>query len=189
MFRFALILAAIPTYGADLEIRFPALERMIAEQMFTQEGKRYVRGDANQKCKFAYLESPKLGADDIRLKVQARFSGRSALDLFGRCVGLGDSFDFTLTAMPVTKGGAIGLDDVIVTSAKDSYYIRQVRQGIRDSFRKDFKIEVKDQAKRLLEMPTASAIYKQELNEFNLQAVHVTKDALVLSVDFRLVVH
>src|SRR5437879_1114264 len=107
----ALFSISIPALAADLELRYSALERIIADQMFTQEGKRWVRGDATTKCQFAYLESPRLGAEDLRLRVTARFSGRSALDVFGRCVGLGDSFDLNLTALPVAKSGAISLQD------------------------------------------------------------------------------
>src|SRR5205085_5625445 len=86
---------------ADLEIRYSALERMVAAQMFTQEGRRYVRGDKAAKCQYAYLEAPKLSAAGERLQVNARFSGSSALDLFSRCVGMGDSFNLTVTALPV----------------------------------------------------------------------------------------
>ena len=179
---------AIPAAAADLELRFSALERIIAEQMFTQEGKRYVKGSAQAKCQYAYLETPKLGEEETRLRVQARFSGRSALDLFGRCMGMGDSFDLTLTATPVPKDGAIALQDVKVTTVKDSYYIRQVRKSLEQSFKKDFKIEVKDHARRLLEQPSASSIYKQELSDFVLQGIRVTRDALVLAVEFRLIV-
>jgi hypothetical protein len=179
---------AVSAFAADLELRYTALERMIADQMFTQEGKRYVRGNSNARCKYAYLESPKLGADDERLRVTARFSGRSALDVFGACMGMGDSFDLNLTAVPIAKGGAIALQDVKVTTIKDSYYIRKVRAALQQSFQKDFRIEVRDQAKRLLEQPAASARYSQQLDDFALQAVRVTKDALVLVVDFKLVV-
>lgn len=180
-------LVAWPAAAADLELRYSALQRLIADQMFTQEGKRWVKGDPKTKCQFAYLESPRIGEDQERLKITARFSGRSALDLFGRCVGLGDSFDFDLTAAPVAKDGAIFLQDVKVTSAKDSYYIRKVREALRQSFNRNFRIEVKDQAQRLLE-PAPNARYKQELSAFNLQQVKVTHDSLVLVVDFKLVV-
>jgi hypothetical protein len=31
------------------------------------------------------------------------FSGRSALDLFGRCMGLGDSFDVSIRPRPTSR--------------------------------------------------------------------------------------
>ena len=173
-------------FAADLEIRYSALERMVADQMFTQEGKRWVKGDGKTRCQFAYLESPRFGADAARLRVTAKFSGRSALDMFGTCIGMADSFDLTLTATPVAKNGSIALQDVRITTVKDSYYIRRVRAALALGFQKDFRIEVKDQARKLLEQPSQK--YSQQLSAFQLEDVRVSNDALVLVVDFKLVV-
>lgn len=188
-FALALFLSASSLYAADLELRYGALERIISEQMFTQDGRRYVRGNASAKCQYAYLEHPRLSSDDSRLRVTAKFSGRSALDVFGRCVGLGDSFDLTITATPVARNGAIAFQDANVSTAKDSYYIRRVRRALAQSFSKDFKVEVRDQAKRMLESssPPGSA-YQPELSRFELNGVRVASDALVLEVEFKLVV-
>ena len=78
-----LLASAMPARTAELELRYGAIERLIADQLFSQEGRLYVRGNKTTKCKFAYLESPKVGAIDGRLRVSARFSGRTALDMFG----------------------------------------------------------------------------------------------------------
>jgi len=185
----AVLLAfAAQAFPADLEIRYSALERMVAGQMFTQEGRRYVRGNRAARCQYAYLEAPKLSAAGGRLQVAARFSGRSAMDLFSRCVGMGDSFDLTITALPVPRKGAIAFQDTQVSTPKDSYYIRRVRTAMMHSFDQDFKIEIRDQARRLLEQPAASAVYQQELKDLDLTGIRVTPDALVLVVDFKLIV-
>ena len=121
MLRFVVLITfAVQAFPADLEIRYSALERMVAAQMFTQEGRRYVKGTQAAKCQYAYLEAPKLSAAADRLKVTARFSGRSARDLFNRCVGLGDSFNVNITAVPVPRKGAIAFQDTQVSTAKDS---------------------------------------------------------------------
>jgi len=189
MLRFVLLIAfAAQAFPADLEIRYSALERMVAGQMFTQEGRRYVRGNQAAKCQYAYLEAPKLSPAGGRLQVSARFSGRSAMDLFSRCVGMGDSFNVTITAVPVPRKGAIAFQDTQVSTAKDSYYIRRVRTAMMRTFDHDFKIEIRDQARRLLEQPTTGGVYQQELKDLDLNAIRVTPDALVLVVDFKLVV-
>src|ERR1700693_2375542 len=104
MLRFVVLIAfATQAFSADLEIRYSALERMVAAQMFTQEGRRYVKGNQAAKCQYAYLAAPKMRASGERLQVAARFSGRSAMDLFSRCVGLGDSFTVNITAVPVPR--------------------------------------------------------------------------------------
>jgi hypothetical protein len=191
MLRFIVVLIAcgIQAFPADLEIRYSALERMVAAQMFTQEGRRYVHGSQAAKCQYAYLEAPKLSAAGDRLQVSARFSGRSAMDLFSRCVGMGDSFNLTLTAVPVPRKGAIAFQNTQVSTPKDSYYIRRVRSAMMATFDKDFKIDIRDQARRLLEQPTSTgSLYQQELKDLDLTGIRVTADALVLVVDFRLVV-
>jgi hypothetical protein len=187
-----LLASGIPAWSAEVELRYGAIERLIADQLFSQEGRLYVRGNKTTKCKFAYLESPKVGAIDGRLRVSARFSGRTALDMFGGCVGLGDSFDFTLIATPIVKSGALALKDVNVSTPRDSYYIRRVRQALTSSFSHDFKIEMQDRARRLLEQApaqtSATPLYHQELASFDLRDVQVQPDGLVLVMDFRLVV-
>ena len=187
-----LLVSAIPAWAADLELRYPAIERVIAGQLFSQDGRLYVRGNKSTRCKFAYLESPHVGAVDGRLRVSARFSGRTALDMMGACVGLGDSFDFTMIASPIVKNGALAFKDVSVSTPRDSFYIRRVRLALIDSFSRDFKIEVRDQARRLLEQPPTQAspqpLYQRELASFDLRDVRVQPDALVLVMDFRLVV-
>jgi hypothetical protein len=189
MLRFTIfILFAAQVFPADLEIRYSALERMVAAQMFTQEGRRYVRGNQAAKCQYAYLEAPKLSALGDRLQVAARFSGQSAMDLFSRCVGMGDSFKVTITAIPIPRKGAIAFQDTQISTPRDSYYIRRVRSAMMRTFDQDFKIEIRDQARRLLEQPTAGALYEQELKDLDLNAIRVTPDALVLVVDFKLVV-
>jgi hypothetical protein len=184
-----LFLAVVPSFAADIELRFDALERIISEQVFTQDGRKYVRGTPATKCQFAYLEKPHIGADNGLLRVSARFSGRTALDLFGGCIGLGDSFDLTIVAAPVVRSGAMGFKDVKVSTTKDSYYIRRVRAALTQSFAKDVKIEVKDQARKILEQTREGASYKAEMASFDLTQVRVNPDALVLVVEFRLVVH
>jgi len=179
---------AASAFAADLEIRYSALNRIIAEQVFTQDGRKYVKGSKSDKCQFAYLEAPRITGTDSLLKVAAKFSGRSALDVFGHCVGMGDSFDLTISGVPVPRNGAIGFKDTQVSTTKDSYYIRKVRDPLRQTFDKDFKIEIRDQAKRLLEQPHGDSSYQQELKDLDLSAIRVTAEALVLVVDFKLVV-
>jgi hypothetical protein len=187
-----LVLCATPSLAAGLELRYAALERLIAEQMFTHDGRHYVRGSPQDRCQYAYLEAPRLGPANGRLRITAKFSGRSAMGLFGRCVGMGDSFDFTVIATPVAKNGAIGLEGVNVTTLRDSYYIRRVRDALAQSFAKDFKIDVREQAAKLLgqtqEKSAEKSAVTTELKDFALSQVSLTDDAIVLEVEFKLVV-
>jgi hypothetical protein len=173
--------------GVELRIHYTALQRILADQMFTQDGRRYVRGAPGTSCNYAYLEHPGLsGEAGGRLNVRARFSGRSAVDLFGRCVGMGDSFDVSITAMPYFDKGAIRFKDVVVESRKDSFYIRHVRAALASTLRNQFAYKVADDARKILEEKRGN--YTQELSGFQVSAIQAAADALVLTLDFTLVV-
>ena len=185
-----MLLALAANAGAvELHIQFGALERMLSEQVFTQEGRRYVRGSRESKCNFAYLEKPQVRGENGRLRMKARFSGRSALNVVGQCVGLGDAFDVVILALPIYRNGAIGLQDVKVTSdGKTGYYIRRVCSAMEASLARDFKYGLEHETQIMLENPAVQPNYKREVRAFKVPDIRVTADALVLQVDFELTV-
>ena len=162
---------------------------MLGEQVFTQEGRRYVRGDKSNKCNFAYLEKPQVQGDAARLRIRAKFTGRSALNMLGQCVGLGDAFYLVITATPQYKDGNIFLQNVTATGdGKTGYYIRRVCAAMAASLAHDFRYPIAAEAQKALEDPRSQPGYKRELRSFRVQEMRVTSDALVIAVDFELTV-
>jgi hypothetical protein len=190
----SLLLCLSGARAADLEIHYTAIQKILAQEVFTQDGRRYVRGSPAAKCSFAYLEHPELRGANGRLSLKARFTGRSALGVFGRCIGLGDSFDVYITAVPYYHDHSIGLKDVTVEgrapegAPRSGYYVRRVCAALGDSLRKQFEYRVGEQAKRILEQTAPAAAYRQELMDFSVPRIQVMPDALIVTVDFRLAV-
>jgi hypothetical protein len=180
--------------AAELRIYYTAIQKILAREVFTNDGRRYVHGSPTAKCSFAYLEHPELHGDNGKLILNARFTGRSALDVFGRCIGLGDSFDVSITAVPYYHNQSIGLKEVRVEGfaphgePRTGYYVRRVCAALSDSLRKQFDYRVGDQARRILEQTAPQAAYTQELLDFNVPQIQVMPEALVVIVDFRLAV-
>jgi hypothetical protein len=189
-----LLLSLTCARAADIEIHYTAIRKILAQEVFTQDGRRYVKGSPAAKCSFAYLENPELHGENGSLILKARFTGRSAVGVFGRCIGLGDSFDVYITALPYYHNQAIGLKDVHVESRtpagapRNTYYVRRVCAALGESLRKQFEYRVGDQAKRLLEQTAPQAAYRQELLDFSVPQIRVMPDALIVTVDFRLAV-
>lgn len=178
-----------PARAVDLRLQFGALERMLAEQVFTQEGRRYVHGDKSNKCNFAYLEKPQIQGDAGRLRIRARFTGRSALNMLGQCVGLGDAFYIVIMATPQYREGNVVLQNVTAAGdGKTGYYIRRVCQVLASSLGRDFKYPLGSVAQKLLEDPGAQPGYRRELRRFQVPSILVTSDALVIELDFELTV-
>ncbi|HEY2018293.1 MAG TPA: hypothetical protein VGH38_32535 [Bryobacteraceae bacterium] len=191
LFRLLTVLLLLPccARAVELHLQFGALERMLTDQVFTQEGRRYVRGSKTARCNFAYLEKPHVTANNGRLLIHAKFTGRSAANLFGQCVGLGDAFDLTITATPHYHDGNIGLKDVVVVSdSKNGFYIRRVCGVMAVSLARDFRYPFGNEAQKLLEDRGNQPAYQRDLRHFNVLEIRVTNDALVLVLDFELTV-
>jgi hypothetical protein len=188
----AILLMAVcprPARAVELHLQFGALDRMIAETVFTQDGRRYVYHDKSNKCNFAYLEKPQIQGADGRLRIRAKFTGRSALNVIGQCVGLGDAFMVVVTATPQYRDGNIVLQNAVATSEnKTGIYIRRVCSILGASLARDFKYPLAAEAKRILEDSSGQPGYKRELHDFQVPAIRVTNDALVIQAEFALIV-
>jgi hypothetical protein len=104
-------------------------------------------------------------------------------------VGLGDAFTVVLTATPEYRNGNIVLTKVVAAGdGKTGIYIRKVCSILGASLERDFKYPLSAEAKRILEDSSSQPGYKRELRDFQVPAVRVTEDALVIQVDFALVV-
>lgn len=182
------LLFSLPAFGVDLEIRYGVLERLIGEQAFTAEGRRYVQGTKDQKCRYAFLEKPKVSAAGDRLQLKVNFTGKTALGMFGRCVGMGDAFELTITAKPVAKNGVIDFEQFVVSTPRDSFYIRRVRAALIDTLNKNFRLDIMQQAQKMVAGTQQVGTFQQEIKDLRLSEVRVASDALVLIVSFRLIV-
>jgi len=162
---------------------------MLAQTVFTQDGRRYVHNDRSNKCNFAYLEKPRVRADSGRLRIEAHFTGRSALSVAGQCVGLGDAFDLAIVATPQYRDGNLILTHVSVESeAKTGYYIRRVCAAMSSSLAIDFRYPIASEFQKALEDPAIQPAYPRQFRRFQITEIRATADALVLVIDFELTV-
>jgi hypothetical protein len=174
--------------AAEIRLSYAVLERLLAQQVFTDEGRKYVRGNKLDKCNYAYLEHPKIWGRDGRLSIKARFTGRTAFDLLGRCVGSGDAFDLTVNGVPFYDKGNVAFKDVYIDTGKDGFYVRRVRAALRETLSKEFKYNITSDAKRLMEQQDPGQPYQRKLIRLDVSSIQVAADALVLNVDFALAV-
>ena len=186
---YRIFLLVFVSSASEVHIRFSALERMLSQQMFTEDGRKYVRGDKNAKCSYAWLEKPRVSGENGKLLIRARFTGRTALDMFGKCIGMGDSFDLKVRALPYFKDGQIALRDVEASpESGGGFYATAVCATLASSLRRDFRYPIGAEAKRALEDPGTQPGYPRELRRFSAPRMYVTHDALAVVLDFEVVV-
>lgn len=175
--------------AAELRVHHGVIRRFLAQQVFTEDGRKYLRGSRTARCNYAWLEHPEISEHDGQLVIRARFTGRTDLDIFGKCIGLGDSFQARIFATPYYRDGAVRVKDVRVESEdRDSFYIRRVRSALAGSLPDALVFRVYDQAKALLEEHRPNQGWKQELAGFSISGIRVTKDQVIFTLDFAVVV-
>jgi hypothetical protein len=113
--------------AADLALGPSSIQKLVTEQMFTQQGRWYLVD--NGPC-HAYLERPKTRLEEGRLVLDAHLSGRIGIQMGDSCAGSQVSTNVTLSAKPVGRGALLSLDDIRVDHVEDSAS-RDVLQVIR----------------------------------------------------------
>jgi len=94
-----------------------------------------------------------------------------------------------VTATPQYRNGNIVLQNVAASSeGKTGIYIRRVCGILGTSLERDFKYPLAAEAKRILEDSSGQPAYKRELRDFQVPAIRVADDALVIQADFALIV-
>ncbi|MBL8216622.1 MAG: hypothetical protein JNK87_38240 [Bryobacterales bacterium] len=185
------LLASVPAQGAgvELHLQYSAIQKVLNQQVFTEGGRLYVKGTPKTKCAYAYMEKPALGGEQGKLRIEALFNGRNAANFFGKCIGLGDEFAVRIRALPFYEQGVLRLKDVEVeTAGKQTFYARKVKETIQEKLPKAFAYPVSTEARKILETRRGNEPYQQQLQSFQITRMQVTAEALVLWLEFTLVV-
>ena len=171
----------------ELHLTFGVLQKVIGAQVFTEDGRKYVRGGKDKRCSFAYLENPRVGEADGRLVVRAKFSGRSAMTVLGQCVGMGDSFDVVVRMTPYADKSLLRLREVEVTSdGKRGMYARAVCKQLAATIPRVLIYDFAPDFKRALEAEQPGVPFRKNVDDLIVQAMSVSKEALVLQLGLKL---
>ena len=181
----ALLLCLQASAAVEIRIHHSVVRKLLAEQVFTDDGRKYLKATRTETCDYAYLENPEIDAYNGQLRIRARFTGRTGRGFFGRCISMGDSFTALIYATPYYHDGSIRIKDVRVDSADaDGFYIRRVRSSLAWSLPRQFSYRIYDDAKRILEEPRPNSALKQSVVSFGVPQIRVTDAAIVLVLDF-----
>jgi hypothetical protein len=187
--KWLLVLAnAWPALGqVELHLTFGVLQKIIAAQVFTEDGRKYVKGSKDKRCSFAYLENPWIGEGEGRLVVRARFSGRSAFTIFGQCVGNGDSFDVVVRMTPYAEKSFLRVREVhVTTDGNAGLYARAVCRRLEATIPRVLIYDIAPEFKRALELEQPGIPFRKSVDDLIVEAIRVSKEALVMQLGLRL---
>ena len=188
----ALLLAAILctaplVEAAELRIYFTAVQKVLSQQVFTQDGRKYVRGTDKSKCGFVYIDNPRLNENKGLLTLKTRVTARTGWEVLGACFGPGDSFDLAIEGVPYYHDGAIRMHSIRVSTVdKGSWYSRRIRDAFARNFPKYFEYKVLDDLKNTIEKGQPKGPFQLQLGTLQVPRIRVLDDSVILELDFSL---
>src|SRR6195952_3956737 len=112
----ALCLLSLPATAHAIEIKISAqaLERTLAQQLFTgPQGRYYIRGDEHSPC-FVYADNPKVTFVQDRIVVHVHTHSKLGTKVGATCLGVGLSPEADVSILPDAQGENIGFRDARV---------------------------------------------------------------------------
>jgi hypothetical protein len=174
---------ATPAGACDLALGPNSIQKLVAEQMFTQRGRWYLVD--NGPC-YAYFERPKTRLTEGRLILDAHLSARIGVQMGDSCVGSELGTNVTLSAKPVGKGSSLSLDDIRVDHVDDSAsrdvleVIQQIApQALPKTYRLDVLTFLRSKTGGAAGIPVTVA-------QFRILNTETHRDAVVISFDMSL---
>src|ERR1700710_71217 len=101
-------------HAIEIKISAQALERTLAQQLFTgPQGRYYIRGDEHSPC-FIYADNPKVTFVLDRIVVHVHTHSKLGTKVGGTCLGLALSPEADVSILPDAQGENIGFRDARV---------------------------------------------------------------------------
>lgn len=181
-YAFAVLAAttSIAAAASDLSLGPAAIQKLVAGQLFNQQGRWYLID--NGPC-YAFFDRPKTHLTEGRLVLDARLSARIGIQIGDNCAGTDLVSNVTISAKPVGKGSSLTLDDIRFDHVDDSAsrdainVIQQIApQALPKAFSFDLLALVKDQSLNAVGIPVSVTQFRILNTETKRQAVRITYD-------------
>jgi hypothetical protein len=111
------------------------------------------------------------------------------MTVFGQCVDLGDSFDVLVRMRPYAEKSLLRIREVEVTSdGKRGMYARAVCKQLAATIPRVLTYDFAPDFKRALEAEQTGVPFKKKVDDLIVQAISVSKEALVLQLGLKLTI-
>jgi hypothetical protein len=178
-------LASVGAQAAEIRVSYPALEALVRKTLFVQESRYYLDGDPSQRCRYVFLESPRVGADGGRLTLRMHLSARAAVELRGRCVGPADSMEVVVSGRPTVAAGEVFLSELTVDAAGRSY-LGQLTTFVEEDLRQRLRLSVRPELEAALTVVSGFLGSPLTLEQLKIGPVTADPQGLRIGIDFGL---
>jgi hypothetical protein len=187
---FSLLTLAPAARAIEIKISAQALERTLAQQLFTgPQGRYYIRGDERSAC-FVYADNPKVTFVQDRIVVHVHTHAKLGTSLRGACLGLGLSPEADVSILPDAQGENIGFRDARVENLSISKELNFfLVPFLSHKLPQKMTVNIADQLRKLLASSSTTTGYELKLDELRIHSMQVSGENLIVDFDGQLAVH
>jgi hypothetical protein len=171
----------LPAQGAEIVLERTAVDRLVRQSMFTDQGRYYLQKGA---C-YAFLDDPMVSLTGGRVVLNARLTSYMGVMVGTQCVGVPLNSRVTVSGKPAQDGGVVRLADLRIDNIADQSTRAVVQSGILPRFPQAVEIDVAAALRAMLKQPNIP--YSSELERLDITALSAEGDRLGVTFDFKLV--
>jgi hypothetical protein len=108
--------ASAPTRAAEIVLEQSAVQKLVVESMFKEQGRYYIQRGA---CS-AYLDNPAVTLANGRVVIRAHLNARVGMDLGASCAGVDLASWTTVSGEPSAQGTSVRLSDIRIEDVGDA---------------------------------------------------------------------
>src|SRR5215470_13069867 len=97
----AVLVACLPAHGAEIVLERTAVDRLVRQALFTDQGRYYLQKGA---C-YAYLDDPNISLTGGRMVLNANLTSFLGVMVGAQCVGVPLKSNVTVSGKPAQQGG------------------------------------------------------------------------------------
>jgi hypothetical protein len=173
-------LACLPARSAEIVLERTAVDRLVRQSLFTDQGRYYLQRGA---C-YAYLDDPAVSLAGGRLVLNANLTSFLGVMVGTQCVGVPLNSKVTVSGRPAQQGGTVRLADLRIDNITDQATRSLVQSVVMSRFPQAVEIDVAAAVRSMLKQPNIP--YTSDLERLDITAVSAEGDRLGVTFDFRL---
>lgn len=171
--------------GADVVLHYSAIEKILLQEVFNQEGKHFLFGGPEFPCMSAYLSQPVISSVGMRLKLQAFFKGSMGQKYADKCLGVSEEFPLAMTGRPHFQDGTLILKDVRYSDESQiPQFSENLSAFVNHELQDAFKYDLTRAVESLIVENQNLVPYDLELSSLDIPQIAVLEDRLALQVEF-----
>lgn len=179
----ALLALSVPARAIEIKVSTEALERTLYKQLFTENGRYYMRGKPGAAC-YAYAEDPKVSLNGDRVVVHIKAHAKLGTSMHGACLGVGLNTEADVSVVPDAEGESIGFRDARIEHLSESRELNFFLEPfLSRKLPQQMKVNAAQLLRELLSQSSQTTGYQILLDSLKIHSMQVHGPALAVDLD------